>query len=78
MLEIVQAFSDLVHSGKAHYWGTVRWADDAGLIEQSMWSAARLLEAYEVAERHHLIPPTADTSESTPRRADSLTAAADA
>ena len=32
------------------------------IILQSMWSAARLLEAYEVAERYNLIPPTAGAS----------------
>lgn len=48
MLEIVEAFTQLVRAGKTFYWGT------------SMWSAARLLEAYEVAERYNLVPPTAE------------------
>jgi len=45
MLEIVRAFTDVVKSGKAHYWGT------------SMWPNWRIIEAFCVAEKHHLIPP---------------------
>lgn len=44
--ETVFTMSEMVSSGKAHYWGT------------SEWSAQELLEAYEIAERHHLHKPT--------------------
>ncbi|HSR66656.1 MAG TPA: aldo/keto reductase [Acidobacteriota bacterium] len=44
--ETVRAMSHLVESGLAYYWGT------------SEWSAERIREAYEVARRLHLIPPT--------------------
>ena len=43
--ETVWAMSDIVSSGKAHYWGT------------SEWSAAQIREAWEVADRHHLHKP---------------------
>jgi voltage-dependent potassium channel beta subunit len=43
--ETVWAMHDIVSSGKALYWGT------------SEWSAAELMEAYEVADRHHLRKP---------------------
>lgn len=43
--ETVWAMSDIVASGRAHYWGT------------SEWSAAEIREAWEVAERHHLRKP---------------------
>ena len=43
--ETVWAMSDIVASGNAHYWGT------------SEWSAAELIEAYQVAEKHHLRAP---------------------
>jgi voltage-dependent potassium channel beta subunit len=43
--ETVWAMHDIVSAGKALYWGT------------SEWSAAALLEAYEIAERHHLRKP---------------------
>jgi voltage-dependent potassium channel beta subunit len=43
--EVVWACSDIVASGKAHYWGTSEWpADD-------------IRAAWEVAERHHLRKP---------------------
>jgi voltage-dependent potassium channel beta subunit len=44
--ETVRAMSYLVDSGKAFYWGT------------SEWSAAQIMEAYGVARREHLTPPT--------------------
>jgi voltage-dependent potassium channel beta subunit len=43
--EVVWAMSDIIASGKAHYWGTSEWPADA--IE----------EAYDVAERHRLRKP---------------------
>jgi voltage-dependent potassium channel beta subunit len=43
--ETVHAMSEMVSSGKAHYWGT------------SEWSAAEIYAAYEIAERHHLHKP---------------------
>ncbi len=46
--ETVRAMSDLVHQGKILYWGT------------SMWSAAQITEAYDLAQRGGggLVPPT--------------------
>lgn len=44
--ETVRAMTDVVRMGKALYWGT------------SEWTAARIMEAYAVARREHLIPPT--------------------
>jgi voltage-dependent potassium channel beta subunit len=43
--ETVWAMSDIIASGKAHYWGT------------SEWSAADIRAAWEIAERHHLRKP---------------------
>lgn len=43
--ETVRAMSYLVDSGKAFYWGT------------SEWSAADIMEAYQIARRQHLTPP---------------------
>jgi voltage-dependent potassium channel beta subunit len=43
--EVVWAMSDIIASGKAHYWGTSEWPADA--IE----------EAYDVAERYRLRKP---------------------
>jgi voltage-dependent potassium channel beta subunit len=43
--ETVWAMSDMVSSGRAHYWGT------------SEWPAASIREACEVADRHHLRKP---------------------
>jgi voltage-dependent potassium channel beta subunit len=43
--EVVWACSDIVASGKAHYWGT------------SEWPADEIRAAWEVAERHHLRKP---------------------
>jgi voltage-dependent potassium channel beta subunit len=44
--ETVRAMTDLIRQGKVLYWGT------------SEWSARQLTEAYEVAYRFHLEPPT--------------------
>jgi voltage-dependent potassium channel beta subunit len=44
--ETVRAMSHLVDRGKVHYWGT------------SEWSAAQIMEAWAVARREHLVPPT--------------------
>ncbi len=46
--ETVWAMSDIVSSGKALYWGT------------SEWSAERIREAIEVADRHHLHGPVTE------------------
>lgn len=43
--ETVWACSDIVSSGKAHYWGT------------SEWPADHIRAAWEIAERHHLHKP---------------------
>ena len=43
--ETVRALSDIIDSGKAHYWGT------------SEWSADEIRAAWEIAERHHLHKP---------------------
>ena len=44
--ETVRAMSYLVDQGKAFYWGT------------SEWPAVQIMEAYAVARREHLVPPT--------------------
>ncbi len=44
--ETVRAMSHLVENGKALYWGT------------SEWSAQQIQEAYGIARREHLVPPT--------------------
>jgi voltage-dependent potassium channel beta subunit len=43
--ETVRAMNDVIHQGKAFYWGT------------SEWSAIQIMEAYHIAHREHLIPP---------------------
>jgi voltage-dependent potassium channel beta subunit len=43
--ETVWAMSDIVASGRAHYWGT------------SEWTADEIRTAYDIAERHHLRKP---------------------
>ncbi len=43
--ETVWAMHDIIARGKAFYWGT------------SEWSAAEIMEAWQVAERHHLHKP---------------------
>jgi voltage-dependent potassium channel beta subunit len=49
--ETVWAMSDVVSSGRAHYWGT------------SEWSAADVRAAWEIAERHHLHKPVVEQPE---------------
>lgn len=49
--ETVRAMHTLVQQGKVLYWGT------------SQWPAARIREAYELAQRHHLTPPTMEQPE---------------
>ncbi len=44
--ETVRAMTYLINQGKAMYWGT------------SEWSADQIMEAYAIARREHLIPPT--------------------
>lgn len=46
--ETVWAMSDMISSGKAHYWGT------------SEWAGAEIAEAIAVAERHHLHAPVVE------------------
>ncbi len=43
--ETVWAFHDMIEAGKVLYWGT------------SEWSAAEIMAAYQIAERHHLHKP---------------------
>jgi voltage-dependent potassium channel beta subunit len=43
--ETVRAMHDIIQSGKALYWGT------------SEWEAAQIVEAIDIAERHHLHKP---------------------
>jgi voltage-dependent potassium channel beta subunit len=43
--EAVWAMHDIVRAGKARYWGT------------SEWSAAEIMAAWQIAERHHLAKP---------------------
>ena len=45
MEEIVRAMSDMITQGKAIYWGT------------SEWSSEQILEAWKIADRHHLHKP---------------------
>jgi voltage-dependent potassium channel beta subunit len=49
--ETVWAMHDMVERGKALYWGT------------SEWSAAEIMAAWEVAERHHLRKPVVEQPE---------------
>lgn len=44
--ETVWAMNDLIRQGKVLYWGT------------SEWSSQQIMEAFQVARRDHLIPPT--------------------
>ncbi|MEW6716196.1 MAG: aldo/keto reductase [Chloroflexota bacterium] len=46
MEETVRAMNHAIHQGKALYWGT------------SDWSSQEIMEAYGIARREHLIPPT--------------------
>jgi voltage-dependent potassium channel beta subunit len=49
--ETVWAMNQIIQQGKAFYWGT------------SEWSATRIMEAYGVARREHLIPPLMEQPE---------------
>ncbi len=49
--ETVWAMNQVILQGKALYWGT------------SEWSAARIMEAYGIARREHLIPPLMEQPE---------------
>jgi voltage-dependent potassium channel beta subunit len=49
--ETVEAFSDLVRSGRTHYWGT------------SMWSAAQIAEAVTFAKANGLVAPVVEQAE---------------
>jgi len=49
--ETVWAMSDIVSSGRAHYWGTSEWAAD------------EIRGAIEIAERHHLHKPVTEQPE---------------
>jgi voltage-dependent potassium channel beta subunit len=49
--ETVRAMTQIINQGKAFYWGT------------SEWSALQLQEAYAIARREHLIPPTMEQPE---------------
>ena len=51
MEETVWAMHDMIERGKALYWGT------------SEWSAAEIIAAWEVAERHHLRKPVVEQPE---------------
>lgn len=51
MDEIVEAFSDVVRSGRAHYWGT------------SMWTAAQIAEAHTYAKANGLVAPVTEQPE---------------
>jgi voltage-dependent potassium channel beta subunit len=44
--ETVRAYDYVINQGKALYWGT------------SEWNATQIMEAYGIARREHLIPPT--------------------
>ena len=48
MEEIVEVFSDVVKSGRAHYWGT------------SQWSAAQIAEAVSYAKSNGLVAPVTE------------------
>ncbi|WP_029214595.1 aldo/keto reductase family protein [Kallotenue papyrolyticum] len=46
--ETARAMDDLIHQGKVLYWGT------------SEWSAAQIVEAYEICERYNLYKPVVE------------------
>jgi voltage-dependent potassium channel beta subunit len=49
--ETVRAMNHVIDQGKAFYWGT------------SEWTRAQLMEAYSIARREHLVPPTMEQPE---------------
>jgi len=48
ILEVVRAFTDIIKSGKAHYWGT------------SMWPSWKIIEAFHLADKYGLIAPVVE------------------
>lgn len=58
--ETVRAMNHVINQGKAFYWGT------------SEWSAAQIMEAYQIARREHLIPPTMEQPEYNMFRRDKV------
>jgi len=46
--ETVWAMHDIIRSGKAHYWGT------------SEWTAAEIMAAWQIADKHHLSKPVVE------------------
>src|SRR6202165_1547473 len=50
--ETVWAMHDMIRAGKGHYWGT------------SEWSAAEIMAAWQIAERHHLAKPVMEQAQS--------------
>ena len=49
--ETVRAMNYIINQGKAFYWGT------------SEWNSTQIMEAYQIARREHLIPPTMEQPE---------------
>jgi voltage-dependent potassium channel beta subunit len=49
--ETVWAMHDMIHQGKALYWGT------------SEWSAAEIVSAWQIADRHHLHKPVMEQTQ---------------
>lgn len=58
--ETVRAMNHIIDQGKAFYWGT------------SEWSAADIMEAYQIARREHLIPPLMEQPEYNMFRRDKI------
>lgn len=58
--ETVRAMNHVINQGKAFYWGT------------SEWNAAQIMEAYQIARREHLIPPTMEQPEYNMFRRDKV------
>ncbi len=51
LLETMRAMDDLIHQGKILYWGT------------SMWTAAQIQQAHDLAEKYHLYAPQVEQPE---------------
>jgi voltage-dependent potassium channel beta subunit len=49
--ETVRAMNQVINQGKAFYWGT------------SEWNADQIMEAYAIARREHLVPPSMEQPE---------------
>ena len=58
--ETVRAMNHVIDQGKAFYWGT------------SEWSAAQIMEAYQIARRENLIPPLMEQPEYNMFRRDKI------